>query len=74
MNPIFTFIGLQIITYPSFKRSEEELKEYIEEAIADDEKLWFITNPERPTKPSDPNRNYFMIGKEVVTEYDSNEE
>jgi len=47
MNPIFTFIGIQILTYPSFKRQAEELKDFIDEAMEDDEKMWFITDPDR---------------------------
>ena len=45
MNPIFTFIGWQILCYPSFKREEEELSEFVAESFSEDEKMWFVTNP-----------------------------
>jgi hypothetical protein len=36
--------------------------------------MWFITDPNRVKRPSDPDRNYFMVGKELVEEYDSSKE
>ena len=74
MNPIFTYALMYVLTYPSFKRSAEEISEFIDEAINDDEKMWFLTNPHKPTRPTNPDRNYFMVGQKVVKEYHSSSE
>jgi len=36
--------------------------------------MWFVTQPYKEKRPTDPDRNYFMIGKNVVKEYHSSEE
>ena len=41
----------------------------------DDENMYFVTNPGKVyTKPINPDKNYFIVGKKVVTEYDPKEE
>lgn len=41
----------------------------------EDEKMYFVTNPGKVyTKPLNPDKNYFIVGKKVITEYDPKEE
>lgn len=77
INPIYSFIGFNIIAYPSFKRQTEEYKEYIDAAIEEDEAMWFIVNKKKkPSEHEKELRNYKMIGKnrEQMTSSDEEEE
>jgi hypothetical protein len=40
---------MYVLTYPSFSRSAEEISEFIEDAINEDAKMWFITNKYKPS-------------------------
>ena len=76
INPIYSFIGFNIIAYPSFKRQTEEYKEYIDAAIEEDEAMWFIVNKKKKPEHEKELRNYKMIGKsrEQMTSSDEDEE